>query len=63
MGGKQVPGPGEGIGGGLVSGRKDGQRFIPQFLIAQPGACFLIAGPEEQIEEIVALRPGAACLR
>jgi hypothetical protein len=35
MDGKQVPGPSEGIGGGLVSGCKDGQRFIPQFLIAQ----------------------------
>ena len=62
MGGQQVPGPSEGIGGGLVSGSKDGQRFIPQVLIAQPGARLLITGPEEKIEEIVVLRSGAAAL-
>lgn len=40
-----------------MSGRKDRQGFIPEFLIGQSNAGFLIPSLEQQVEEVVMLRP------
>ena len=55
MVGEQVPGLGEGVGGGLVAGQEDGQHFVAKLPVAHAFACFLVADPEEHREQVAGI--------
>lgn len=58
---EQVPGPGEGVGGGLVTGEEDGERLVADLRIDECGAV-LVARGDEHGEQVAGVGPGGAVL-
>jgi hypothetical protein len=63
---EEVPGPGEGVGYGLVAGEKDGEDFVADLLVGHAGVLaggvgLLVAAAEEHGEEIATVGFAAFC--
>ncbi len=50
-----MPGPGEGVGGGLVAGQKDGQNLVAELPVAHALAGLLVAGFEQHREKVAGI--------
>ena len=49
---QQVPGPGQGVGRGLVAGHEEGHRLVAELAVGHPPAVVLVLGVQEHREQV-----------
>ncbi len=59
---EQIPGPGEGNGGGLVPGQQEGQDFVAQLAVGHAAAIF-VAGRHEHGEQVARVLSAGPALK